>query len=141
MTYQFKLLSYFFGFSFLLIFKILASNFEYSIVSRLGITMLGTFTHDETKLTSENNNSCENIILDNNDIILSIFRCSICIRHSLNTVSMVTEEHDGNPGNLPDSPLEILVTGGHDVRLVLGHTGNQAVVSVGPLILTTLLLK
>ena len=64
----------------------------------------------------------------------SIFRRSVCIRHPLYAVSVVAEEHDGHAGDLPDPPLEILVAGGHDVRLVLGHAAHQAVVSVGSLL-------
>ena len=47
---------------------------------------------------------------------------------------MVGEEHDGDPGQLPDPPLQVLVAGGHDVGLVLGHPVHQAVVGVGALV-------
>ena len=47
---------------------------------------------------------------------------------------MVGEEHDGDPGQLPDPPLEVLVAGGHDVGLVLGHPVHQAIVGVSALV-------
>ena len=53
---------------------------------------------------------------------LSIFRSYISIRHPLYAVSVVGEVHDGHAGDLTDPPLEVLVTGGYDVGLVLGHS-------------------
>ena len=64
---------------------------------------------------------------------LSIFWGTIGIRHSLNGISVITEEHDGHSGNLSDSSLEIFITGSHDIGLVLSHSVDQTVVSVGPL--------
>ena len=64
---------------------------------------------------------------------LSIFWGAIGIRHSLDRVSVITEEHDGNSGDLSDSSLEILITGGHDIGLVLSYSVYQTIVSIGPL--------
>ena len=64
---------------------------------------------------------------------LSIFWGTIGIRHSLNSISVITEEHDGNSGDLSDSSLEILITGGHDIGLVLSYSVDQTIVSVGSL--------
>ena len=46
---------------------------------------------------------------------------------------MVAEVHDGHSRDLPDPPLEILITGGHDIRLVLSNSIDQTVVSIGTL--------
>ena len=71
---------------------------------------------------------------DNNRIrTLSIFRSTIRVRPPLDTVSVVAEEHDGDSGDLPDPPLEIFITGGHDVGFVLSNSVDQTVVSVGSL--------
>ena len=67
------------------------------------------------------------------NVTLSIFWGTIGIRHSLNRISVIAEEHDGHSGNLSDSSLEIFITGRHDVGLVLSHSVHQTVVSVGPL--------
>ena len=64
---------------------------------------------------------------------LSIFWRTIGIWHSLNRISVITEEHDGNSGDLSDSSLEILITGSHDVGLVLSNSIDQTIVSVGSL--------
>ena len=64
---------------------------------------------------------------------LSIFWCTIGIRHSLNCVSVITEEHDGNSGDLSDSSLEIFITGCHNEGLVLSYSVDQTIVSVGSL--------
>ena len=64
---------------------------------------------------------------------LSIFWGTIGIRHSLNGISVITEEHNGNPGDLSDSSLEIFITGSHDIGLVLSYSVDQTIVSVGPL--------
>ena len=49
---------------------------------------------------------------------------------------MVGEVHDGHPRQLPDPPLEVLVTGGHYIGLVLGHPVHQAVICIGTLVHT-----
>ena len=58
----------------------------------------------------------------------------VSIWHPLDGISVVGEEHDRDSGQLPDPPLEVLVAGGHDVGLVLGHPVHQAVVGVGALV-------
>ena len=64
---------------------------------------------------------------------LSIFWGTIGIRHSLNGISVITEEHDGNSGDLSDSSLEIFITGSDYIGLVLSYSVDQAIVRVGPL--------
>ena len=64
----------------------------------------------------------------------SILRGPVCVWHPLNAVSVVAEVHDGHSRDLPDPPLEILITGGHDIRLVLGHPVHETVIGVGPLV-------
>ena len=63
----------------------------------------------------------------------SILRGPVCVWHPLNAVSVVAEVHDGHSRDLPDPPLEILITGGHDIRLVLSNSVDQTVVSIGTL--------
>ena len=46
---------------------------------------------------------------------------------------MVGQIHDWYPRQLPDSPLEILITGSNYVGLVLGHPVDQTVICIGPL--------
>ena len=87
--------------------------------------MFRTFAHFKTKLALKNKSPL-------NDNFLLFLR-AVSIRHSLDGISVLTKIHDGHSGDLPDSPLEVLVTGGHDVRLVLGHAAHQAVVSIGSL--------
>ena len=43
---------------------------------------------------------------------------------------MVGQVHDGHTGQLPDPPLEVLITRGHNVRLMLGDPIHQTVVSI-----------
>ena len=88
--------------------------------------MFGTFAHFKTKLALKNKSPL-------NDNFLLFLR-AVCIRHSLDGISVLTEVHDGHSGDLPDSPLEVLVTGGHNVRLVLGHPVHEAVIGVCPLV-------
>ena len=64
---------------------------------------------------------------------LSIFWRTIGIWHSLNRISVITEEHDGNSGDLSDSSLEIFITGSNYVGLVLSYSVDQTIVSVGSL--------
>ena len=64
---------------------------------------------------------------------LSIFWGTIGIRHPLNGISVITEEHDGHSGNLPDPSLKIFITGCHDIGLVLSDSVDQTIVSVSPL--------
>ena len=52
----------------------------------------------------------------------SIFGSPVSVWHPLNAISVVAEVHDGHSGDLPDPPLEILITGGHDVSLVLSNS-------------------
>lgn len=49
--------------------------------------------------------------------------------------------HDRNTGHLPDSPFEILVTGRYDIAAVLFHSFHDAVISIGPLVITFQPLK
>ena len=126
-THQFlQLGGYFFRLSFL-VFKVLTSNFEDSIISRLGTAMFGTFTHIKTKLVLKNKSSL-------NDKLFLLFLRAICIWHSLDGISVLTEIHDWHSGDLSDSPLEVLITGGHYVRLVLGDAVHEAVIGVCPLV-------
>ena len=127
LTHQFlQLGGYFFRLSFL-VFKVLTSNFEDSIISRLGTAMFGTFTHIMTKLVLKNKSSL-------NDKLFLLFLRAICIWHSLDGISVLTEIHDGHSGDLPDPPLEVLVTRGHYVSLVLGHPVHEAVIGVCPFV-------
>ena len=65
--------------------------------------------------------------------ILSIFRGTIGIRHPLYRISVITEVHDRNSGDLSDPSLEISITGSHDIGLVLSYSVDQTIVRVGPL--------
>ena len=128
-TYQFKLRRYFFGLPFLVFnFEVLTSNFKNSIVPGFGAAVLGTFTHIKTKLVLKNKLSLY-IKLQ-----LLLFLGAICIRHSLDGISVLTEIHDWHSGDLSDSPLEVLITGGHYVRLVLGDAVHETVISVCSLV-------
>ena len=44
---------------------------------------------------------------------------SMVIRHLLHCVAMLADVHDGDSGDLPQATLQITVTRGHDVALVL----------------------
>lgn len=47
---------------------------------------------------------------------------------------MGLDKHDGDTRDLSNPPLEILVAGGHNVHSVLSDSFNDAVVSVGALV-------
>lgn len=62
---------------------------------------------------------------------LPLPRCIVNIRESFDGVFVLRDVHDGHPGHLPDSPLEILIARGHNVAFVVGHTIHETVVGVG----------
>ena len=59
---------------------------------------------------------------------------SICFWEALDAVLPRGNVHDGNTRDFPDSALQVLIAGGHDVTLVLRHTVHKTVISVSPLV-------
>lgn len=45
--------------------------------------------------------------------------CTVSVRHPLDGVSMLREEHDGHTWNLADTPLEVSIARPDDVAFVL----------------------